>query len=103
MKRCLSFTLVFLLLAIPSLLPAHGNSTHVMGTVTATGQDHIVVKTTKGKLVTVTINSDTILEHNGITTKGVLPKVGNRVIAETVEDTDKLIAKELRFSSPKTK
>lgn len=102
MKRCLLLALFLLSLIVPTLLFAHGNATHVMGTVTETGHDHIVVKTTKGKLVTVTINAETILQHNGITTKDVRPAVGNRVIAETVKDGDGLVAKELRFSAPKS-
>ena len=62
MKRCLLLAFFLLSLIVPALLFAHGNATHVMGTVTETGHDHIVVKTTKGKLVTVTINAETILQ-----------------------------------------
>ncbi|MEC4674710.1 MAG: hypothetical protein VST68_11020 [Nitrospirota bacterium] len=103
MKRYLIVAFVYLLLMTPSLLLAHGSAKHVMGTVTETAQDHIVVKTTKGKMVTVAINSETILDRNGITAKGIRPEVGNRVIAETMKDGDQLIAKELHFSSSKTK
>ena len=103
MKRCLLFAFSLLILIVPALLLAHGNATHIMGTVTETAQDHIVVKTTKGKLVTVVINAETILQQNGITTKDIRPAVGNRVIAETVKDGDELVARELRFSSPKSK
>lgn len=103
MTRYLSVALIVCALAIPSLLLAHGSAKHVMGTVTETSQHHIIVKTTKGKLVTVTINSATILERNGITTNGIRPEVGNRVIAETMKDGDHLVAKELHFSSRKSK
>lgn len=103
MRTRLHLILAVFLFMVPTVLLAHGNSTHVMGTVTESTQDHIVVKTTKGKLVTITVNAETILNHNGINTKTVKPQVGNRVIAETVRNGDTLVAKELRFSSPKSK
>ena len=76
MNTRLLTTLFIFFLLVPALAFAHGSATHILGTVTESSHDHIVVKTLKGKLVTVTINADTVLQHNGITTKDMRPQVG---------------------------
>ena len=103
MSRYFSFFILAFLLLSPTLGLSHGGAQHVMGTVAESASDHIVIKTTKGKLVTVAINSNTVLQKDGITIQGTLPEVGNRIIAETVKNGDKLLARELHFSAPKTK
>ncbi|MDT7043923.1 DUF5666 domain-containing protein [Candidatus Nitronereus thalassa] len=103
MKRLLALTILLLLLSAPLFVGAHGNASHVLGTVTETTQDQITVKTPKGKVVTIHISPDTIFQHNGITTNDARPQVGNRLIAEAAKIDDKLVAIEIKFSSPKSK
>lgn len=103
MKHVLLLALFALVLTFPFLAGGHGNASHVLGTVTATTQDQITIKTPKGELVTLSISPDTIFQHNGITTKEARPQVGNRLIAEAAKIDTHLVAIEIKFSSPKPK
>ena len=102
MKRYCVLTIMAFILSFPLFVSAHGDATHVLGTVTETAQDHIVVQTRQGKSVTLVINTDTIFQRDGMTTKDVRPEVGNRMVAEAEEDGDSLVAKTIRFSSSKS-
>ena len=70
MKRYCVLTIMAFILSFPLFVSAHGDATHVLGTVTETAQDHIVVQTRQGKSVTLVINADTIFQRDGMTTKG---------------------------------
>ena len=102
MKRYCVLTIMAFILSFPLFVSAHGDATHVLGTVTETAQDHIVVQTRQGKSVTLVINADTIFQRDGMTTKNARPEVGNRMVAEAEEDGDSLVAKTIRFSSSKS-
>ena len=96
---------ILIMLSLPfstSLLWAHGGNEHVLGTVTESGTDHIVVKTPKGKTVSITIQAQTSFQQDGIATKDVRPQVGDRLVAEVSKDGEKVIGKEIRFSTPKS-
>jgi hypothetical protein len=51
LKRLTGCTLAVLLSAM--LMLAHGNATHIMGTITANDGTHVTVKTQEGKSETV--------------------------------------------------
>ena len=102
MKRYCVLTIMAFIFSFPLFVSAHGDATHVLGTVTETAQDHIVVQTRQGKSVTLVINADTIFQRDGMTTKDARPEVGNRMVAEAEEDGDSLVAKTIRFSSSKS-
>ncbi|MDA0737371.1 MAG: hypothetical protein O2999_02415 [Nitrospirae bacterium] len=103
MKRLLALTILIAIFSCPILVEAHGSASHVLGTVTATTQDQITIKTPKGELVTLSISPDTIFQHNGITTQEARPQVGNRLIAEAAKIDKHLMAIEIKFSTPKSK
>lgn len=103
MKRLLPLIIVAFFLSFPLVVGAHGSATHVMGTVTETTKDEITVKTPKGKSVTIVVNADTSFQHNGISTNDARPQVGNRLIAEAAKIEGKLVAINIKFSSPKSK
>jgi len=94
-------------LQYPVLLFAHGDGSHVLGTVTLSADDHIVVKTLKGKTVSIALRSDTTFRKNGITTDHVRPGIGDRLFAEVTKQGIKRgedwVAKEVQFSTPQTK
>lgn len=99
MKQRGVLTIMAFILSFPLFVSAHGDATHVLGTVTETAQDHLVVQTRQGESVTLVINADTIFQRNGMTTKDARPEVGNRMVAEAEEDGDSLVATKIRFSS----
>ena len=103
MKHILALILATFVLSYALIAGAHGNATHVMGTVTEVTDTQITVKTLKGKIVTLHFNADTIFQQNGITTNDARPHVGTRLIAEAATIEGKLVAVEIKFASPKAK
>ncbi len=98
---------VALVIGFASLLEAHpGHEQKVMGTVTMTAADHIMLKTPEGKDTTVQINADTKYTRAKKAMKAADVKVGMRIVisADTDEDDDKLIAKVIELGpAPATK
>lgn len=84
--------------------PAHEHK--VMGTVTMTAADHVMVKDKDGKTLTVNLNKDTKFVRAKKTMKPADVKVGMRVVitAVTDENDDKSIAKVIELGpDPATK
>ena len=100
MKRFLALIAIASILSIPFVVGAHGSATHILGTVTKATNNKITIKTPKGKNVIIYFSADTIFQKNGITNSNSRPKVGNRLIAETAKTEDRLVAIEVKFSTP---
>ena len=100
MKQSLALIVVTAILSFPLVVEAHGSATHVLGTVTKTANDKVTVKTPKGEIVIIYFRNDTIFQQNGVTSADARPKVGNRLIAETAKTEDRLVAIEVKFSTP---
>jgi hypothetical protein len=85
MFKTMTVSLVLVLvLAIGAL--AHDGATHVMGTITMFEKDHVTVRQTDGKLVTVMVDAKTkYTRENGKATVADL-KPGVRVMVEAKED-----------------
>ncbi len=98
---------VALVLGTTPLLHAHpGHDQKVMGTVTMTAADHVMLKTPQGKDMTVQINAATKFTRAKKAMKAADMKVGMRIVisAVTDEDDDKLIAKVIELGpAPATK
>ena len=95
------------LLALPLSVWAHGDSAHVMGTVTALETDHVVITTTKGEQLSLAFQTKTTFQKNGINVEGARPQVGDRLVAEVTKkglpkDRD-WVATEIKFATPKKK
>lgn len=57
LKNAITFSFMFLFLA--GILLAHGNATHLMGTVTALGKDTVTIQDKDGKTVVVMLEKTT--------------------------------------------
>jgi len=80
----ISLVLTFGLLA--GMAMAHGGAEHIAGTVTAIEGDHVTVKTTDGKSVTVMVNPKTkYLKDKTAMTKADLT-IGTRVVIDATMD-----------------
>ena len=103
---CRLFILALFLL-VPPFAWGHGGAEHVMGTVTAVEDDHVVVKTTKGDSVSLAFQPQTIFQQNGIHKKDARPKVGDRLGAEVTKkglpENRDWVASEIIFATPKQK
>ena len=101
MKQFLALIVINAMLSLPLIVGAHGNTIHVLGTVTETTNDQVTVKTPKGEIVTIYFVTDTIFQQNGVTSSDARPKVGDRLIAEAANIEGKLVAVEVKFATPK--
>lgn len=94
-------------LILPALAWAHGNAGHIMGTVTATEFDYVVVKTTKGETLSLAFHPQAIFQQNGIHRKDARPQVGDRLVAEVTKkglpQNHDWVATEINFATPKKK
>ena len=97
------FLSIFLCVVLGHSLWAHGGAEHVLGVVTEASKDQVVVKTTKGKTVTIAIDANTTIQQDGIHKKDARPKVGDRLVAEVSQKGDAMVAEEIRFTTSKSK
>lgn len=86
---------------------AHGDASHVMGTVTALGADHVVVTTPKGESLSLAFHPQITFQQDGIHVEKARPQVGDRLVAEVskkgVPDNRDWVATEIKFATPKKK
>ena len=98
--RCATL-LLFVLALVPSVnLWAHQGHNHkVMGTVTMAAANHIMVKDTDGKDVTVKVTKDTrVKAKSAIKVEAI--KVGTRVVVTATEQKDKtMVAKTIELGA----
>lgn len=84
---------------------AHGNASHVIGTVTTVAEDHVVVQTPKGETTSIAFKSNTVFQHNGIHSDTARPQIGDRLAAEVtkqdVPENRDWVATEVKFATPK--
>jgi hypothetical protein len=97
MKRTIA--LVALMFVLSSIVFAHGNQTHVMGTVTSISENSIAVETTSRKTVTVNLSASTKFQKSGSPAALKDLKVGDRVVIHATGPEDKLVATEVRFGT----
>lgn len=99
-----SFSAVACSILFTALVWAHGDNAHVMGTVTALGEDHVVVMTPKGKSVSLAFHPEIVFQQNGIHVEEVRPQVGDRLVAEVsnqgVPENRDWVATEISFVTP---
>lgn len=73
-----------LLFAVASAAAAHEHN--IMGTVTMTGVDHVMMRTPDGHDVTVKITKDTKITKGTETVKADTLKEGTRIVVTTASD-----------------
>jgi hypothetical protein len=95
MKRSMVGICTVLILA--TMVWAHGDQLHVMGTVTKIDSMSINVKTTDGTVKTVMVMPETKFVKNGSTTKLGDLKVGDRVVIHAIAMGDMLHATEIKI------
>jgi hypothetical protein len=100
MKRMLGLT-VLLVLATTMVL-AHGNEQHVMGTVTKITHSAITVKTTDARIVDVSLTTDTKFTKEGQPMSAKNIKQGDRVVIHAKKNGEKLVATTVIIGPVKT-
>jgi len=77
---------------------AHESSSYVLGTVTGSSADQLVVEARDGQSVSIRLTPETRYRAIGATT-GSTPSVGDRVVVEVTGNSNGMTASEVRFSS----
>lgn len=101
-RKLLASLLAILMSA--AVLFAHGDATHVMGTVSAIQGDHVTVKLQDGKTQMVMFNTATKYLNGEKAAKKTDVKVGTRVVidAKMDEKMKMLVATEVRIGVTET-
>ena len=96
-----------LAIASGSIVLAHDGHDHkVMGTITMAMADHVMLKTTDGKDVTIQVTKDTKVTKDKQTMKAQDIPVGARVVVTAIEEKEQMKAKEIQVgvaAKPPTK
>lgn len=102
MTRRFGITLLAFVLAVAggTLVFAHEGHKHkVLGTVTMTASDHVMLKDKDGKDVTVHITKDTKVLRNKKAMNVEDIKVGVRVVITAVTEKDRMMAKTIELGA----
>jgi hypothetical protein len=85
-------------LIAPTVARAHEGHAHkVMGTVSSVDGNHIMVKTTDGKTVMVMLDAKTAITRGKLKLDATAVKVGERVVAEGIEEKEMIMAKTVKL------
>jgi hypothetical protein len=98
-KKLISFAISSMLLT--GILLAHGNATHLMGTVTAIGKDTVTIQDKDGKSIVVMLEKDTKYLKDKKSVAAAEMKVGTRVVidAEMNEKMKMYSAEEIQLGA----
>src|SRR5438093_1110738 len=99
MRKTLGLTVSIATFLFSTLLLAHGDLVHTMGTVTSIDAKHIEVKTQDGATVSIQLTADTKYLKGKAPAKPSDVAVGMRVMVESKKDNDKLVAAEVRLGT----
>jgi hypothetical protein len=79
---------------------AHGGHSHnALGTVASIQGNHVAVKTTDGKTVTVMLDAKTTITRGRTKLDAAALKVGERVSVDYMQEKDMLMAKAIKLST----
>ena len=85
-------------LGVPAIARAHEGHAHkVMGTVSSVEGNHVMVKTTDGKTVMVMLDAKTAITRGKTKLDAAAVTVGERVVAEGIEEKKMIVAKTVRL------
>ena len=91
---------VVVALLVPASIWAHDGHAHkVMGTVTSVDGNHLMVKTTDGKTAMVMLDAKTKVTRGTAKLTAADVKVGDRVVAEGMEDKSMIMAATLQLGT----
>jgi hypothetical protein len=100
MKKWMILSVVCLALLAPVVARAHEGHAHkALGTVSAVNGDHVTVKTTDGKTITVMVDKKTAVTRGKEKLAADAVKVGERVSVDYMQEKDMLMAQAVKLST----
>ena len=102
MTRRTAIMLAAVLIAGGGLAWAHEGHVHtVMGTVTASQQNHLEVKTNEGKTVSITLNDKTTVVRGSEKLTIASLAAGQRVVVDVGDGKTPLVARQVKLGAAK--
>jgi hypothetical protein len=102
---CFRILVILCSMLLTSPVWAHGDAAHIMGTVTALGNDHVVITTPKGEILSLAFHPQIPFQQHGIHVEHARPQIGDRLVAEVskngVPENRDWVATEITFATPK--
>jgi hypothetical protein len=90
-------------LVVPAVGRAHEGHAHkVMGTVSSVDGNNVMVKTADGKTVMVMLDAKTAVTRGQTKLDATAVKVGERVVAEGMEEKNMIMAKTVKLAAVAT-
>jgi hypothetical protein len=87
-------------LVVPAVARAHEGHAHkVMGTVSSVDGNNVTVKTSDGKTVMVMLDKKTAVTRGKTKLDAAAVKVGDRVVAEGMEEKDMIMATTVKLGA----
>ena len=97
-KLITALVLAATIFVAPALVSAHEGHMHkILGTVASVQGNHLVVKTTDGKVVTVTLDAKTTFARGKVKLDATALKVGERVSVDYVQQKTVNTAKTIKL------
>jgi hypothetical protein len=88
------------ILVVPAVARAHEGHAHkVMGTVSSVDGNNVTVKTSGGKTVMVMLDKKTAVTRGKTKLDAAAVKVGDRVVAEGMEEKDMIMATTVKLGA----
>ena len=103
MKRAVLATFVALVpwFALSHVVQAHEGHTHkVMGTVSAINGEHVDVKQTDGKTVTVMLSKETTITRGKEKLDASALKVGEKISVDAMQEKNMMMAHAIKLAAP---
>ena len=90
-------------LVVPTAARAHEGHAHkVMGTVSSVEGNNVMVKTADGKTVMVMLDQKTAITRGTTKLDAGAVKVGDRIVAEGMEEKEMIMAKTVKLGTAST-
>ena len=103
MKKWLMVVVACVVLLAPAAVRAHEGHTHkALGTVSSINGQHVVVKTTDGKSITVMLDKETTITRGKEKLDAAALKVGERVSVDYMEEKGMNMAHAVKLSTATT-
>jgi len=100
MNKWMILTVLCLALLAPAALRAHEGHTHkALGVVSAVNGDHVTIKTTDGKVVTLMLDKKTAVTRGSEKLGADAVKVGERVSVDYIQEKNMMMAQAVKLAT----
>ena len=103
MRNLLGVLVIIAALSWPAVALAHEGHTHkALGTITSVEGEHVGIKTTDGKTITIMLDKKTVVTRGKDKLDASALKVGERISVEYMESKKMLMAQAIKLGTTQT-